>query len=90
MKLAEAWDRLAKLIRRLDPSNDIKHLSDELRAHGWIVTVDIRRQGETVLKLPAPEPTNADQVVCSQCGSLVPGGGCKPCRECGTMSGGCA
>jgi len=28
--------------------------------------------------------------LCTQCGTMIHAGGCKPCPECGTMSGGCA
>lgn len=85
MTLSEAHDQYAQLLRKLDPSNDLQHLCKDLRAKGWVIEVTFRRVDVQVVLLPSK-----DGILCSNCGQLVLGGGCKPCTECGTMSGGCA
>ena len=50
----------------------------------------------SVYEVAVPSPVNplartlvGDALPCVDCGELLSAGGCKPCPNCGTMSGGC-
>jgi len=53
------------------------------------------RQVDPRREVPPPDPTEpsamipGDAISCQECGHLLPAGGCQPCAECGTTSGGC-
>ena len=79
---------LARLYAQLDEAN--RDLASIGSPHRVWRTLSVYEVAVPSPVNPVARPMVGDALPCADCGELLSAGGCKPCPNCGTMSGGCA